>query len=161
MPMTPQESTKESSPGLTIREAAGADLLQIVRLLAAHLSDNSITPSTAAIQRAAQRLIEDREAGRILIASDDAGIAGIAVMSFLWTLEHGGAAAWLDELYVDPQRRRAGIGRRLTEAAMAVARARGCLALDLEVEPGHDDAERLYANMGFQRHRRVRWVRLL
>jgi GNAT superfamily N-acetyltransferase len=67
----------------------------------------------------------------------------------------------LDELFVNPQRRRGGIGRRLTEAAMAVARERGCLALDLEVEPGHDDAERLYENMGFHRHRRVRWVKPL
>ncbi|HKR37312.1 MAG TPA: GNAT family N-acetyltransferase, partial [Steroidobacteraceae bacterium] len=99
--------------------------------------------------------------GRILTARLDGELVGVAVISFLWTLEHGGPAAWLDEVYVEPSRRGAGIGRQLVEAAMQVARDSGCIALDLEVDAGHEAAERLYERMEFRRHRRVRWVRML
>jgi hypothetical protein len=44
---------------------------------------------------------------------------------------------------------------------MQVARDTGCIALDLEVDAGHEAAERLYQRMEFKRHRRVRWVRML
>jgi GNAT superfamily N-acetyltransferase len=106
-------------------------------------------------------LIEDHKLGRILTARLGGELVGVAVISFLWTLEHGGPAAWLDEVYVEPSRRGGGIGRKLVEAAMQVARDSGCIALDLEVDAGHEAAERLYERMGFRRHRRVRWVRML
>ena len=44
---------------------------------------------------------------------------------------------------------------------MQVARESGCIALDLEVDAGHETAERLYERTGFKRHQRVRWVRML
>ncbi len=101
-----------------------------------------------ALQRATQGLIEDHTLGRILTARLDGELVGVAVISFLWTLEHGGPAAWLDEVYVEPGRRGDGIGRKLVEAAMQVARDSGCIALDLEVDAGHEAAERLYRAHG-------------
>ena len=44
---------------------------------------------------------------------------------------------------------------------MQVARESGCIALDLEVDAGHEAAERRYGRMGFKRRQRVRWVRML
>lgn len=146
------------TPSLHIREATAADLTAVLELLIPHLEDHSIVLGNDALRRATQRLIEDPEVGRVLVATAGAQIAGVAVLSFLWTLEHGGAAAWLDELYVRPQWRRAGVGNQLVEASMTVARLRGCIALDLEIEPGHDSAQRLYGRLGFRRHARERWV---
>ena len=114
-----------------------------------------------ALERATRGLIEDHSLGRILTARLDGQLVGVAVISFLWTLEHGGPAAWLDEVYVEPSHRGHGIGKQLIEAAMQVASESGCIALDLEVDAGHEAAERLYQKMDFKRHRRVRWVRML
>lgn len=146
---------------LAIQTAEPADLAPILQLLNTQLREHGIVLTDQALQRATQGLIEDRALGRILTARLDGELVGVAVISFLWTLEHGGAAAWLDEVYVEPARRRDGIGRKLVEAAMQVARDSGCIALDLEVDAGHEAAERLYERMGFRRHRRVRWVRML
>jgi GNAT superfamily N-acetyltransferase len=146
---------------LAIQTAEPADLAPILQLLNTQLREHGIELTDQALQRATQGLIEDRALGRILTARLDGELVGVAVISFLWTLEHGGAAAWLDEVYVEPARRRDGIGRKLVEAAMQVARDSGCIALDLEVDAGHEAAERLYERMGFRRHRRVRWVRML
>ena len=146
---------------LQIETAQAADLTPIIQLLRTQLEEHDIVLTTQALQRATAGLIENHSLGRILTARRDGALVGVAVISFLWTLEHGGPAAWLDEVYVEPARRGAGIGRQLVEAAMQVARDSGCIALDLEVDAGHDAAERLYERMGFRRHQRVRWVRML
>jgi len=142
-----------------IREATGADREAVVALLRAQLDEHSIELAPAAIDFAVRGLERNRELGRVLVAVDpDGTIVGVAVLSFLWTLEHGGASAWLDELYVAPAGRGRGLGRALTEAAIAAADAAACIALDLEVEPGHEVAERLYERLGFRRHRRTHLV---
>jgi GNAT superfamily N-acetyltransferase len=146
---------------LEIQTAQPADLAPVVQLLRTQLEEHDIVLSGQVLQRATQGLIEDHALGRILTARLDGELVGVAVISFLWTLEHGGPTAWLDEVYVEPSRRRDGIGRKLVEAAMQLARDSGCIALDLEVDAGHEAAERLYERMGFRRHRRVRWVRML
>ena len=146
---------------LEIQTAQPADLAPVLQLLRTQLEEHGVVLTGQALQRATQRLIEDHALGRILTARLEGELVGVAVISFLWTLEHGGPAAWLDEVYVVPSRRGDGIGRKLVEAAMQVARDSGCIALDLEVDAGHEAAERLYERMGFRRHRRVRWVRML
>ena len=146
---------------LTIRVARADDLAAAVALLRHQLDEHDVALEQSALEHAVRVLIEQHELGRVLLAESAGAVVGVAVLSFLWTLEHGGAAAWLDELYVAPPQRGRGIGRRMVEAAMDVARERGCVALDLEVEDGHDDAARLYARMGFRRHRRVHWTRRL
>jgi GNAT superfamily N-acetyltransferase len=146
---------------LEIQTAQPAELAPILQLLRTQLEEHDVVLTEQALQHATQGLIEDHALGRILTARLGGELVGIAVMSFLWTLEHGGPAAWLDEVYVEPSRRGEGIGRKLVEAAMQVARDSGCIALDLEVDAGHEAAERLYERMEFRRHRRVRWVRML
>ncbi len=146
---------------LEIRPLRPEELPAAVALLRRQLEEHDIALAEDALERSVRALGEDPSLGRVLVAIDGSALVGVAVLTFLWTLEHGGPGAWLDELYVDPAQRRRGIGQRLTEAALAVAAERGAVALDLEVEEGHDAAERLYRRMGFQRHRRVRWARRL
>lgn len=142
-----------------VRDATASDVPAVVALLARQLDEHDITLARDALERSVRTLLADPRLGHVLVAAVDGGIAGVAVLSFLFTLEHGGRAAWLDELYVADAQRGHGLGERLVEAALRLARERGCLALDLEVEPGHDAATRLYERLGFRRHRRVRWVR--
>lgn len=146
---------------LQIETARNSDLTPILQLLRTQLEEHDIVLTATALERATRGLIENHAYGRILCARLEGALVGVAVISFLWTLEHGGPAAWLDEVYVDPARRGEGIGRQLVEAAMQVARDSGCIALDLEVDAGHEAAERLYERIGFRRHQRVRWVRML
>ncbi len=68
---------------------------------------------------------------------------------------------WLDELYVLPARRSEGIGTALLERTSALARERGCLALELEVDANHGRAARLYERAGFGRLARTRRSRRL
>jgi GNAT superfamily N-acetyltransferase len=96
--------------------------------------------------------------GFILLAREGAAV-GVAWVSTTWSLEHGGLTAWLEELYVVPERRSSGIGRALLLDVIERTRKLGCAAIDLEVDVEHARAEHLYQREGFSRLPRARWVR--
>ncbi len=102
-----------------------------------------------------------RGRGVLLVARSGASAAGVAVVSWTWTVERGGKTAWLDELYVVPAFRGSGIGRRLLVRALAEARRAGCASIELEVVRGHGRAARLYRRERFSPLFRTRYSRAL
>ena len=94
------------------RDSQPADLAPILQLLRTQLAGARHRAHDAGARACDAGLIEDHSLGRILTARSDGELVGVAVISFLWTLEHGGPAAWLDEVYVEPARRGDGIGRQ-------------------------------------------------
>ena len=92
-----------------------------------------------------------------LLMLDGEKPVGLAALSYTWTLEHGGLVAWLDELYVVPERRCTQLGTALLDASRDVALGAGCAALELEVDSEHRRAESLYRRAGFVPLARSRW----
>lgn len=145
-----------SRPESILATATAVDLPDVVALLSAQFGEHRIDAGD--IGRAALGLIQDPSRGAIFLASIDGARVGAAVLAFTWTLEHGGLVAWLDELYVIPSLRDAGIGSALLAHALSVARSAGCLAVDLEVDADHARVEGLYERHGFVRLPRSRWA---
>jgi len=146
---------------LVIRPAGDADLAALSALLVAQLRDHGNDLPDAALQAAVAGMLRRPQRGQFLLALQDGAAVGLAALSYLWTLERGGRAAWLDELYVVPARRGAGIGARLLAAAQAAAADAGAVAMDLEIERGHERAAALYRRAGFATLPRTRWARPL
>lgn len=143
---------------LEIRPATASDRDAAVRLLAAQLAEHDIPIERPLLDAAVEGLLAREDRGAILLAVRDGAPIGLAVLSQTWTVEHGGTAMWLDELYVEPAHRSGGIGGRMMEAVVAEARRRGARALDLEVTADHARAANLYRRRGFEQHERVRFV---
>ncbi len=57
----------------------------------------------------------------------------------------------LNDLFVDPEVRRGGMGRALMEAAHRFARAQGAVRVSLETATSNAMAQRLYESLGYQR----------
>jgi GNAT superfamily N-acetyltransferase len=146
---------------ITVRLATAADLKEIHGLLLAQFQEHEIEPPVEQLRQAIAAMFESDDLGFFVLAHARDEMAGLAAVSFAWTLEYGGKSAWLDELYVVPGRRERGIGTSLLREAMRQAEARGCTAIDLEVDHDHCRAEALYAREGFSPLPRSRWMRLL
>jgi GNAT superfamily N-acetyltransferase len=83
------------------------------------------------------------------------------VLTFGYSLEHGGRDGLIDELYVCAQERSLGIGTALIEAASACCRGLGIWRVHLEVDHTNPRAERLYLELGFRANDRQLLTRKL
>jgi GNAT superfamily N-acetyltransferase len=133
----------------------------ILRLLSIHLREHHVEVSEPELGAAVRGVIQDPGRGLILVVYLDRRCAGVAYVSFVWTLEHSGRSAWLEELYVDPEFRNAGIGTDLLRAVLTECESFGCAALDLEIDADHERARSLYERHGFEALPRRRLVKRL
>lgn len=144
-----------------IRRAGPEHAPDICRLLADQLAEHHVVIARDDLAAAVAGVLDVPRRGFFLVAEQDGQCIGVAYVSFIWALEHGGQAAWLEELYVLPERRAGGTGTRLLEAVIESARAAGCAALDLEIDADHERVGSLYARHGFATLPRRRVVRRL
>jgi GNAT superfamily N-acetyltransferase len=74
------------------------------------------------------------------------------MMHVLPSLQSIGEVGWIEELFVRPEYRKKGLGRRLLDQALEWATGRGLRGVDLEVGEGHEleAAQRLYKKSGFE-----------
>ena len=77
---------------------------------------------------------------------EDGEIAGYAQLSRSYSQEAGGTVVWVEEIYVRPEFRGAGLGRALLRMLPELAPA---ARYRLEIEPDNARAEKLYREMGF------------
>lgn len=150
--------TADAPPDLIIRPAAAADLAAVVALILLQFRDHDIPTPGSAVERALSPVLSgaktDPDAPGVLVAQRGEALVGVAYFSFATPLEHAGPVVWLEELFVLPEHRGLGIGQRLIAAVTALAEARGCVSVDLEVDINHPDAARLYDRLGFRSLRR-------
>lgn len=78
-----------------------------------------------------------------LVASDQLGVAGFAVLQF------GDDSAHLVLLAVQPRRQRQGVARRMLQWLFASASAAGVAKISLELRAGNEAARGFYRAMGF------------
>ena len=97
-----------------------------------------------------ERLIAREDTDYLLAAADASerpgGVCQLRYRHSLWTASQD---CWLEDLFVVPEHRRAGLGEALVGAAIERARARGCGRIELDVSQQNPGAWALYERMGF------------
>lgn len=141
-----------------IGPALPADREAVLELLTGQYVEHGIPVVREELERAILGVLEEPRRGVLLLARVEGVPVGVAYISFIWSLEHGGHSCWLDELYVRPEHRGQGLGERMMHAVLEKARQDGCIAIDLEVEASHGRAAHLYERFGFRAHTRTRYV---
>jgi GNAT superfamily N-acetyltransferase len=137
------------------------DSVKITDLLKRQLDEHHLPISVDHIREGIEGVFADNTRGFLLVAKTADQTIGVAYISFVWTLEHGGPGAWLEEVYVLPEWRNKGIGTQMLELAIEECMKRGCRGIDLEVDSEHKKVESLYRRFRFLPLDRQRWVRKL
>jgi GNAT superfamily N-acetyltransferase len=98
---------------------------------------------------AMRRLIADRSLGRAWLIEVEEEPAGYTVLTLGYSIEFGGVAAFVDELFVARAFRGRGVGTKTLRLVIDEARKLDVAILLLEVTRSNERAKRLYQNVGF------------
>jgi GNAT superfamily N-acetyltransferase len=119
------------------------DLTALIRALADY--EKLHPPSPAA----SRRLIADiGRRIRVLMAEVDGRAVGYAIYLFTYSSFRARPTLYLEDLFVLPEYRRAGIGRRFFEALRAAARREKCGRMEWVVLDWNEPAHRFYRKLG-------------
>jgi ADP-ribose pyrophosphatase YjhB (NUDIX family)/GNAT superfamily N-acetyltransferase len=132
------------APDLLIRRSRSDDEASILRLLKLIPANQDLTESDI---RAARLRFRESTSLDVLVAEHQGEIAGFLVLSYVSALT--GLRAWVDDIAVDPELRRQGIGQSLVEAAIQRASRRGATHLFMDTSRGGPDVQRFYRACGF------------
>ena len=139
--------TSRNDASFTIAPAQPADvpdLHELIRELAEYERLTQLCVSTPADLDAA--LFGERPAAEALIArldADSQDAAGFALFFHTYSTFLGRRSLWLEDLFVRPQFRGAGLGRRLLTSLAATAQARGCGRFEWAVLDWNRERDRL------------------
>lgn len=132
-----------------VRVAAEEDVAAVARLLGGfHRHLGKPPPAAAELERSVRRVMGGGD-GEFLLGCEGGEPAGFAQLRWRWAVWTRALDGWLEDLYVEPARRRTGLGRELVEATRERARERGCVRLELDVDAGNGAALALYRSCGF------------
>ncbi len=113
-----------------------------------------LSRSAPPLSRAALAAVAGHEAITLLVARLDGEVIGTLTLAMFPTPT--GLRAWIEDVVVDENARRAGTGQALSEAAVRIAQEAGARTVDLTSRPARQAAGRLYERIGFvQRDSRV------
>jgi diamine N-acetyltransferase len=152
---------------LVIRAATAADAPYLFPLMRA-LTEQEPNPNPGAFReslvgKAFHFLLDHPERGRVWVLAVDESLVGYIVLTLGFSFEFLGTDAFIDELYIVPEYRRRGFGRRAVEFLEDEANKIGVNAVHLEVDIGNAAASELYRRMGFADHNRflmTKWLQL-
>ena len=141
---------------MQIRRATTADATDMVELVEQYWAMERIggfEHSRVAAQL--RRLLSKPERGLAWIAVSGSGeVSGYLLAVFLFSLEHGGLMAEIDEFFVIPAQRSAGVGSLLLAAAQHDLQAAGTVRLQLQLNVDNARGREFYRRSGFERRAR-------
>jgi GNAT superfamily N-acetyltransferase len=138
---------------LSFRRARLDDVPAIVRMLAddplGAKRERLESPLPDAYRRAF-RSIEADGNNELVVACQRDEVVGVLQLTFIPYLTYqGGWRALIEGVRVDSRARSQGLGKALLEWAIARARERGCVMVQLTTDKTRTDARRFYESLGF------------
>ena len=107
-------------------------------------------PSANAFLASVERLMEDLATDFVLAApDDDSPPAGVLQLRFRFSVWKAAPDAWIEDVYVAPHARRAGVGDALVARAIERAAERGARRVELDCNEANAAALALYERHGF------------
>ncbi|HEY2124446.1 MAG TPA: GNAT family N-acetyltransferase [Chthoniobacterales bacterium] len=133
----------------TIRPAGIADvpiILQLIRDLATYeRAPNDVTATEEQLRKV---LFGDRPSAEVLLGWEGESPVGFAVFFHNFSTWLGRPGLYLEDLFVQPEKRGRGYGRALLEHLARIARERGCGRMEWAVLDWNEPAIQFYRKLG-------------
>jgi len=137
--------------GIEIREASSSDTEQMLPLIEAYWRHDDIAGYEGArLRRQLEEFLCAPAFGRGWLATHSGVAVGYLLCTFVYSFEHGGLMAEIDEFFVGAPYRRQGIGQALLASARSSLAALGCVCLQMQVADGNALARDFYTRQGFE-----------
>jgi GNAT superfamily N-acetyltransferase len=138
--------------------AGEADLAELLPLMRGYCDFYAVDPSDARLREMSRALIADSEhEGFQLIARNEGGQAiGFATVFWSWATSSASRIGVMNDLFVRPDARGAGVADELIAECARLARERGAHALEWETARSNARAQRVYDRVGGKRD--DRWL---
>ncbi|MGK5530701.1 N-acetyltransferase family protein [Streptomyces sp. URMC 129] len=135
-----------------LRQAISADVPEIVAMLADDiLGSRRENPAEPAPYLAAFERIAADPNQLLLVGERESRVVGTLQLSILHGLSRRGSSrALIEAVRVAAAERGAGLGSELIRQAVAEARRRGCVLVQLTSDAARTDAHRFYERLGFR-----------
>jgi ribosomal protein S18 acetylase RimI-like enzyme len=135
---------------MTIRRATLADLEIVAPLFDSYRQFYGCSANVDLARGFLRERLERNESVVFVAIVDDRGVGFTQLYPTFTSI--GASRAWiLNDLYVSPDARRMGIGRKLTDAARAMAEEAGAASLELATAKDNAVAQALYRSCGYKK----------
>ncbi len=151
------KTKKEAS----FRPASVADIETLLSLMREYYAYDHLKFDSRAALKTIKHLLSHESLGYIWLIEEAEHPVGYFVVTFWYSLEFYGKAAFLDELHIGAGYRGRGIGKSVLAFVQEFCAAQGVRALRLEVEHVNHQAHNLYRKSGFTEHPRhimTKWL---
>ena len=118
------------------------EIVEAMRVLIPQLSSSNAPPTKSEIAE-----IVASESSVLFLARVDGRIVGSLTLATFRIPT--GVRAWIEDVVVDESARGHGAGEALNRAALAEAKRRGAITVELTSRPSREAANRLYQRLGF------------
>lgn len=134
-----------ASTGIQIREARSEDVAEIIRLIGALAKYEKLEHADESdAGRLDRHLFGERAYAEALVAASTDGIVGFALFFHNYSTFRTKPGIYLEDLFVDPEHRRRGIGRALLRRVIDLAKERDCGRVEWMVLDWNEPALEFY-----------------
>jgi GNAT superfamily N-acetyltransferase len=132
-----------------MRPANARDTQTLADLMVEFYAESGYGLDRAHAAHAFSALLSDPRLGRVWLVEHDAAAVGYVVLTFVYAMEHGGLTAFVDDFYVRPALRNAGLGTAALARVRELCAGLGVRAVSVEVGADSAGAQSLYRRAGF------------
>jgi GNAT superfamily N-acetyltransferase len=136
-------------PEIILELAGPVQLEELLPLVSAYHVFEEVETSAKQRRDSVTKLLGDKNLGEIWLVRKLDSLIGYIAVCYSYSIEFGGRDAFVDEFYVEAAERGKGVGGRVLKEIAKVLRARGIVALHLEVDGRNERARAAYARAGF------------
>jgi len=137
--------------GMKILDCSLSEIDQLLPLIESYWRhDNIVGYGPSRLRRQLAEYLSEPTYGCGWLATRSDVAVGYLLCSFVYSFEHGGLMAEIDELFVATPYRRQGVGQALVGGARTELAARGCHYLQMQVADHNGEAQGFYTRLGFK-----------